>query len=327
MVTAVLPDGSAVELGRVRALPVKTNWPAYTASKWGTPGTVCATAVNAIHLLLGVEKGRGRILSVVPTVTVAPAAPKGAFFSIEAQAGTGLFGGFAPLTGSRIYIEGKDGLRRPSALSDRPEKEDVPAIEEGETLVIESDLPSNPEVWMVEIENRPGGRVLAWTRRGVEIAARVVRPVGGVGRFGGTEFQSVGRIRASHAGVIDIATSPLGQVGGIQIMPLEHAMTSAEMAGAWSATQWMIIAPAPGRGPLEGTPPLFKGNLVPGTRPGVDRLPDIWSAYGRRSLVLGRFDGGGWRRLPPVAGKADDGLRSLTHLRIYYPFWSEPQMD
>ena len=34
-------------------------------------------------------------------------------------------------------------------------------------------------------------------------AARVVRPVGGVGRFGGTEFQRIGRIRASHTGVID----------------------------------------------------------------------------------------------------------------------------
>ena len=104
MAAAVLPDGSVAELGRVRALPVKTNWPAYTASKWGTPGTVCASAVNAVHLLLGVEKDQGRIVSVVPTVTVAPAAPKGAFFSVEAPAVTGLFGGFSPLTGSKIFI-------------------------------------------------------------------------------------------------------------------------------------------------------------------------------------------------------------------------------
>jgi hypothetical protein len=320
--TAVLPDGSVAELGRVRALPVKTNWPAYTASKWGTPGTVCATAVNALHLLVGVEKGRGRIVSVVPTVTVAPAAPKGAFFSIEAPAGTGLFGGFAPLTGSKVFIEGRDGKKRPLALSLKQDK--TLAIEKGETLVIESDLPARPEVWMVEIENRPGGRVWAWTRRGVEVAARVVRPVGGVGRFGGTEFQSVGRIRASHTGVIDIATSPLGQIGGIQIMPLGHALTSAEMAGAWRATQWMIVAPAPGGGPpLEGAPPLFKGTLVPGTRIGVEKLSGLWSTYGRRPLVLGRFDGGPWRRLPAVSGKVDDGLRSLTHLRLYYPFWDE----
>ena len=55
---AVMPDGSAVPLGTVRRLPIKTNWPAYTASKWGTPGSVCASAVNAVHMLVGVEKGR-----------------------------------------------------------------------------------------------------------------------------------------------------------------------------------------------------------------------------------------------------------------------------
>ena len=147
MATAVLPDGNVTELGRVRDLPVNTNWPAYTASKWGTPGTVCATAVNAIHLLLGVEKDRGRIVSVVPTVTVAPAAPKGAFFSIDAPAGTGLFGGFAPLTGSKIFIEGRDGRKRPIALSADGKK--TLAIGTGETLVIESDLPARPETWMV----------------------------------------------------------------------------------------------------------------------------------------------------------------------------------
>jgi hypothetical protein len=110
-------------------------------------------------------------------------------------------------------------------------------------------------------------------------------------------------------------------------MPLQHALTSTEMAGAWRATQWMIVAPAPGEKPLEGTPPLFKGTLVPGTRIGAEKLPDLWSTYGRRPLVLGRFDGGPWRRLPAVAGKADDALRSLTHLRLYYPFWDEPQSE
>ena len=107
-------------------------------------------------------------------------------------------------------------------------------------------------------------------------------------------------------------------------MPLTHALTSPEMASAWRLTQWMIVAPLPGEGALEGTPPLFKGTLLPGTQLN-DKLPDIWSTYGRKPLVLGRFGGGEWRALPPVSGKVDDALRSLTHLRIYYPFWGEPQ--
>ncbi|MDR1622276.1 MAG: hypothetical protein LBS00_07870 [Synergistaceae bacterium] len=320
--TATLPDGRLAELGAVRALPVKTNWPAYTASKWGVPQTVCATAVNAIHILVDVEKGRGRVFSIVPTVTVAPAAPQGAFFSIDSPAGTGIFGGFAPLTGSKAFIEGKDGSRRPMTPLVGADKS-LP-IEEGEALVIESALPDRTDTWMVDIENRPGGRVTAWTKEGPKVAARVVRPVGGVGRFGGTEFQDVGRIRASHTGVIDVATAPRGQVGGIQIMPLTHALTSSEMANAWKLTQWMIVAPLPGQGPLEGTPPLFEGTLLPGSQLD-DKLPDVWSTYGRKPLVLGRFDGGPWKALPPVSGKVDDALRSLTHLRIYYPFWEEPQ--
>ena len=319
MATDEFPGDAAelkiAELGAVRALPVKTNWPAYTASKWGTPQTVCATAVNAIHILVDVENERGRTFSIVPVVTVAPAAPSGAFFSIDSPAGTGLFGGFAPVTGSRVFIESPDG-RKPIV----PLSGDALPMKKGDVLVIESPLPEDPGTWMVDIENRPGGRVIAWTKNGPSVAARVIRPVGGVGRFGGTEFQAVGRVRASHTGVIDIATSPRGEPGGFQIMPLVHALTSSEMNYAWKNTQWMIVAPLPGKGPLEGTPPLFKG-LLPGTQLN-DRLADVWSTYGRKPLILGRFDGGPWRRLPPISGKEDDGLRSLTHLRIYYPSWS-----
>ncbi|MCL2009285.1 MAG: hypothetical protein FWG71_01905 [Synergistaceae bacterium] len=316
MATAEFPGGSA-ELGAVRALPVRTNWPAFTASKWGAPQTVCATAVNAIHVLVDVEEEKGRIFSIVPVVTVAPAAPAGAFFSIDSPAGTGMFGGFAPVSGSRVSIERPGGERSPLL----PLSGDVLPMKEGDVLVIESSLPETSDTWMVDIENRPGGRVIAWTKNGPSVAARVIRPVGGVGRFGGTEFQGIGRVRASHAGVIDIATSPRGVTGGIQIIPLTHALDSAELNYVWGATQWMIIAPLPGKGPLEGTPPLFKG-LLPGTQLD-DRLPDVWSSYGRKPLILARFDGGPWRRFSPASGQVNDALRGLTHLRIYYPFWGE----
>ena len=309
---AILPGGGVMTLGRVLMTPVKTNWPAYTASKWCAPATVCASAVNAVHMLINIEEGRGRILSLVPAVTVAPAAAAGAFFSLDMPAGTGLFGGVAPLVGSSVSIVGEAG--------ERP-LDGVP--QEGETLVVRSELPGRPAVWMVDIENRPGGRVIAWGEAGPGVIARVVRPVGGVGRFGGTQFQRNGRIRASHAGVIDVATAPRGEVGGLQIMPLIHALTSAEMASAWKLTQWMILAPLPGEPPLAGRPPLFKASFVPGTQLD-DRLEDMWSTYGRRPLVLCRVGGGPWTRLPSVSGRVDDALRSVTHLRLYYPFWDRP---
>ncbi|MBQ6909081.1 MAG: hypothetical protein IJQ29_03120, partial [Synergistaceae bacterium] len=44
-VKAILPNNEVVELGQVLSLPIKTNWPAYTASKWCDDATVCASAV------------------------------------------------------------------------------------------------------------------------------------------------------------------------------------------------------------------------------------------------------------------------------------------
>ena len=308
-VIAVMPNGERISLGKVLKTPVKTNHPAYTASKWSSPSTVCAAAVNAVHILVNVENDRGRIISLLPAVTVAPAAAPGAYFSLDMPAGTGLFGGFAPLTGSRVTLL-HDGQEY--ALTGTPS--------EGDTIIIRTALPENPSVYMVDIENRPAGRVIAYGEKGPRVIARVVRRIEGVGRFGGTVYQNIGRIRASHSGVIDISTSRRNEVGGLQIMPLKHALTSHEMINAWKLTQWMIIAPLPGMPDLEGQEPLFKNSLVPGPQL-HDKLPDLWCHYGRKPLVLCRRDAGNWERLPDAAGKVDDALRDITHIRIYFPFW------
>ena len=312
-VTASLPNNESLTLGQVLMTPARTNWPAYTASKWAAPSTVCASAVNAIHILIDTHDGRGRIISLVPSITVAPAAAQGAFFSLEIPAGTGLFGAFAPLTGSNVTAE-IDGQELPLTHE---------LIPDFDALIIRTPLTGKSGVFMTDIENRPAGRVTVHDSHGSRVIARVVRPIGGVGRFGGTLYQNVGRIRASHSGVIDVSTSRRGETGGIQIMPLKHALTSKEMINAWHLSQWMILAPLPGRPDLEGTPPLFKDSLLPGAQLG-DKLPDLWSHYGRRPLVLCRRNGGAWEWLPNVSGKIDDALRDVTHLRIYFPVWNEP---
>lgn len=306
-VKAVMPHGETITLGQVLQTPTQFNYPAYTASKWATPSTVCATAVNAIHILVNVDEDRGRIMSLLPVVTVAPAAAKRTYFALNMDAGTEIFGGFAPLTGSAVSVL-HDGQESPL--------ESVPV--EGDTLIIRTKFSASSGVYMVDFENRPGGRVIAHDSNGARVIARVIHRVAGVGRFGGTVYQAVGRIRASHSGVIDVSTSRRDEVGGVQIMPLKHALTSKEMINAWKLTQWMIIAPLPGRPDLEGQSPLFKSALVPGPQLD-DRLPDLLEHYGRKPLVLCRRDGGAWEMLPDVSGKVDDALTSVTHLRIYFP--------
>jgi hypothetical protein len=136
-------------------------------------------------------------------------------------------------------------------------------------------------------------------------------------------FQWRSRLRANHAGVIDISTSDYGIVGGFQIIPWDHALKSKEMQGAWGATQWMIIAPADGKSMMGGTAPLFDGSLVPGPSKG-ERLWDTWSTYGRKSLTLARIDGGEWTMFPDASGKSDEALKRVTHIRIYFPQSEEP---
>jgi hypothetical protein len=87
----------------------------------------------------------------------------------------------------------------------------------------------------------------------------------------------------------------------------------------------MIIGPVDGKSMMGGTEPLFAGGLVPGPSR-KERLWDLWSTYGRKSLVMARIDGGSWGMLPPSAGKADEALKSVTHLRIYFPRTAEPEL-
>ncbi len=222
---AELPGGRIFPLGKVTGLPTATRWPGYTASKWAAPGTVAASAVNAVHLTLSVEKDAGRTMSILPLHTVAPAAGDKAFITLDVPAGTGFFGGWAPPVGTRVLVRKADGLLVPLEVSGLPSP--------GDELIFDVEEEERP--YIIDVENRPGGRVLGWYQAGPKVLARVIRPVRGVGRFGGTEFQGRGRIRANHSGVIDVSTAGRGVTGGFQILPFLRSK-SKEMGGAWQLT-------------------------------------------------------------------------------------------
>ncbi len=312
IVKAVRPDGNVWELGRVTRVPTSSKSPGFTASAWAESETVVAAAVNAIHITIDVENGHGRILSILPSETIAPAAGASAAFVVDCPAGRGIFGGWAPIVGSRVRVRRADGTYRYLT------KGRLPA--EGETLVIwVTEDPDEP--YMFDIENRVGGEVRAYWKGTSSVIAQVVRPVSGSGRFEGTMFQRRSALRANHCGVICVSTSNLGDVGGFQIIPYEHAF-SPEMKYSWQNTQWMIVRSVDGE-KMTARAPLFRGTFTPGAQIG-EKLWDFWSTYGRRSLVMCRIDGGEWKRLDAVAGKDDHAFDHITHLRIYAPFTREP---
>ena len=344
---------SWISVGRVVAPVTRVNPKGFTASKWAAASAVCATAVNAIHIKVAnnPETGRGMIFSLVPAGIVTGAALGRSLSSVvtDIPGGEGIFGGgLSPTINSPVALE-RDGLSAPLVADYAPA--------EGDALVIIARAPVRPVAELI-FENKFGGIITLRYADGEEKPiGTVLRPVIGIGRFPGTVDAAAGRVRANHAGVIDISTSPLGMVGGFQIIPRGHA-GSPEMSYVVSTTQWMVVGPISALDPSwEGIAPLFAGFLAPDYRPDdiTGRHDDWMQRLLSRCLVQARVKSGPWQNMPrivvdpdapeePVAGssirrirsslnpyvplarKAYTALAGVTHLRIILPsaqFWPE----
>jgi len=321
--------------GRVIRYTTQVSRQGYTASKWIAAGQVAATSVNAIHVNVGynAEDDRGVVFSLLPREMLAAPSTYGSFLSQDSSiytdipAGTGIFGGGqAPFVGSRLYLAGA-GEEPSEGGGLRPvEAGYVPA--QGDVLVI---VIARPDRYPTQVifENQEGGAV--WMVHGDgsrEQLGWVIRPVRGIGRFLGGRYAGVGRIRANHAGVVDVSTSPLGALGGFQIIPLGHAL-SPEMGNAWRLTQWMVLGPLDkGSALWDGLMPLFYQHLRPDYLPGDLNGPD-W-----RERLLSRFlvevdRGNGWEPMPalrlqpdpsvPLPDWANSALGRVTRVRILFP--------
>ena len=344
-----------VGIGEVISPATAVNPQGYTASRWAADSSIAASAVNAIHLKVAghPETGRGIVLSLVPAGEAVGAAGAGQATSIatDIPAGTGIFGGgLAPYVNSPVYLS-NDELT-PLAPDWTPSA--------GDLLVIVVSEPERQIEW-IEFDNSFGGLITVRFIDGREsIIGGVLRPVIGIGRFDGTRDAAPGRIRANHPGVLDVSTSPLGVVGGFQIVPSGHA-DSPETGYIRTGTQWMVIgAVTMTDRTWEGVAPLFAGYLRPDYRPD-DILHEDWMRrLLSRSQVRVRFDHGPWELMPRIAIDPDapedadtrnqgrDGLwrlhgslqphialtptanialRGVTHIRIMMPranYWPKP---
>jgi len=322
---------NAIDVGRVLVPCNAVNHNGFTASGWAEDSTVCATAVNAIHIKVGnsTQTDRGIVFSLQPAEFLDfDPADYGSYFSESASvftdipAGTGIFGGpFTPLVGSPLSVL-EESATDESVQTREALTEYVPQM--GDTLLIA--VSRSSAVDYIEFDNSFGG-LISLKRIGEEpgVIGQVLKPVAGVGRFGGSVYAGVGRVRANHPGVVCVSTSPVGEIGGFQIIPSGHAM-SPEMTFARTLTQWMVVGPVDARDPSwEGTAPLFLGHLYPSYLPLISDAPELAgiSALNRllgRFYVLGKMRGSDeWTALPTVTGRVDDALVELAAIRIYFP--------
>jgi hypothetical protein len=337
----VQPDEAALRpAGHVLAPVSEVNRKGFTASGWGEIGTVCATAVNAIHIKTdhNYNDGRGVIFSLLP-VEQGKKDPHNykSYLSLESslltdiQGGTGIFGGeYAPLVGSRLLLPVDGGAGWAQAPAGW-----VPRAG-GRFAIAVARRKYNPEY--IEFENRFGG--IIWIKeQGTDPypIGQVLKPVAGAGRFLGTQYADVGRIRAAHPGVIDISTTPYGVTGGFQIIPRDHAM-SPEMTYVRYKTQWMVVGPLWALDPSwEGLPPLFTDYLYPAWNPppasgqSQHYPPDADAAkYLNSFTVLGRYaDSADPAQYELLHSSQYDhfALKNLTHIRIYFPQAGAPDFS
>ncbi|HVN67020.1 MAG TPA: hypothetical protein VMT55_01505 [Candidatus Sulfotelmatobacter sp.] len=316
-------------LGKVLLPTTQINANSYAAARYVGDGKVAATSVNAIHLKVSAEAttGNGVIFSLLPKEFRALPKDYKSYFSPDASiytdipAGTGIFGGgFAPYVGNVIMLSRPGYAIVPWPSGYPPQVNDK--------IYILVDRPADYPKEIV-FENRAGGDVtIKYFNDSQKVIGRVVKPVTGVGRFEGGKYTSAGRIRANHAGVIDVSTSPLGWIGGFQIVPAAHA---AALKYPLAQNQWLVVGPIEDSPSLEGTAPLFKYFIKPQYRED-DILAENWEEQ-----LLGRFlvdvklkGADKWQPLPVyefdkyfltggIPAELNNALADVTEIRILFP--------
>lgn len=332
-------DGGATWelIGHVLRPTAKVNRRGFNASKYAPVASIAATAVNAIHLKASqnVPENRGVIWSLAPAAEAGIASasvqsevsPDSSAFT-DIPGGQGIFGGpFTPFVGNAIALDNA----RTNTLQPLP-PDYVPSI--GDVWVVRIERPRRYPRQIV-FENRFGGMVtIEYRGEAPRVIGQVLRPVLGVGRFQGSYFSDVGRLRANHCGVIDISTSPRGKVGSFQIVPANHAM-SPETDYIRELTQWMVVGPVSVLEPSwEGTAPLYSSFLRPRYDPGDVMNPDAIEGLAGRFVFEVRKKGSEeWQKMPTLWMEpnsalpkwAGTALEDVTHIRILFPFaWDEP---
>lgn len=291
------------KLGQVVVPVSKLSPEGFAASSYGQIGRVTATAVNALHIKVDQQGNKPVLFSLLPRETMENGFDPKSYFSSSSSvftdipAGTGIFGGqYSLLVGNQVLVGEEMKTLDNSYL---PKK--------GDLLTIVMERPDRYPVQII-FENKKNGKVTVRYLNGEKKEiAQVLAPVKGTGRFTGSHYAEVGRIRANHPGVICVSTSPSGEIGGFQIVPNQHANTIPYIQGA---PQWLVVGPLTEGDSLEGDPPLFAEFIQP------RYLEGKWKD---NFLVDVRIKDGPWQSMPRVTGLQPAALENITHVRILFP--------
>ncbi len=241
----------------------------------GTYSCVTATAVNAMHLKVGPQNAYDPLnpnawspwqisVGINEDYTSANGSYSNAMIYTSVPGGTNIFGGScAPYVGNPVkYLNAQSQWESLDTYYNGDFTKAVP-----KRLLIEVYTAStkNGTPDYIEFENwaagdtvggqlkSQNGRVLVHYPNGVtKYVADIIQRVKGTGRFVGSEYAEVGRVRAAHPGVICLSTSPkVGLTndaslrGGFQFVPANHAKYLSYDLGQESfigRDQWGIIA-------------------------------------------------------------------------------------
>jgi len=295
-------------VGRVRH-PALVSVLGFAAATYTPTSAVAAVAVHGIRIKVGQEvnsigkAGQPLMFSLVPEeFQIIPKRygghqPRSSGIDTDIHSGTSIFRNLAPYVGSAAFIETEGNLKPiPDAYMPQP----------GDIFVIQVTNPENAPL-SVEFENQLNGKVTAHYAGGVEkVFAHVVRPVEAIGRYDGTTFNGVGSINTNHGGVITVSTAPKctfdtiegGPVetrGGFMIQPVYHTDEQRERKPQVMA----IAADETARPLLEGTQPLFRGNIP------LTFFEDDITHSCRAEL---KIDNGDWELVPKIVGRVDDAF-------------------
>jgi len=266
--------------------PVKDINPfLFEASKWGRDFSVVASSVNGLHIKLFTffeSKSKEPIGAAGFSINPKEISSQ---YSIQTDipAGTEIFLKNAPPVNSLIFIRDENGK-----IINRK------FININDSIVIKYFEPKN---YTIRFENCKGGGIFFENDKKYHKIGSVIQPIKGIGRFPGTKYAPSSSVRANHPGVICISTSPLGEIGGFQIIPYEHSQ-EPELKYVPNNPAYMIVKIDNNKKTV-GSTPLFADYIIPG------------------DTVLFNFSNGEIKECPKFIGKIDDAFTSPILSKIF----------